>query len=193
MSIIHEALKKVQSNRTETQSVKDSVTLPVTNANRPATPLSNTKFTTKTPAARKPLTYNILLWCFLILAISAVTFYNLYDFTVRTTEMSKANFASASVQPLTSQARHIPNTPATQIITPELPEPIASQPPQPQKGEILLTGIVFMDGKNFALINNEFYETGETVEDATITKITTDSVDIIQKGLSRTIKVLRPK
>ncbi|MCB9772582.1 MAG: hypothetical protein H6754_08550 [Candidatus Omnitrophica bacterium] len=193
MSIIHEALKKVQSNRSETQSDKDTLTPPVKIQSRPAAPLPKPAPTPTTVVARKPFTYNIFVWCFLILAISAVTFYNLYDFTVRTAGMSKTNFASTSIQPFPSQPSHTPNTPATQTITPQIPAPIVPQPLQPQKGEILLTGIVFMDGKNFALINNEFYETGEMVEDGTITKITTDSVDITQNGLPRTIKVLRPK
>ena len=50
-----------------------------------------------------------------------------------------------------------------------------------------------MDGKNFALINKEFYEAGEKVEGATITKISDDSIDILQKGKTRTIKVIRPE
>ena len=89
-----------------------------------------------------------------------------------------------------------PNTPNTAahtdlIVSLPMTEPVAA--PKIKKGEILLSGIVLMDGKNFALVNKEFYEVGEKVEGATITKITSDSIEILQKGKTRTIKVIRPE
>lgn len=165
MSIIHEALKKVQSNRSESPSI----------INKPA---DNGK------TFQKPTVFALLLWGSVIFILLGLTFYNLYEYTRRIKEMSATKFyvpvssrSATTVSPLTTPAPAL----APSVSTPE-----------PKKGELILSGIVEMDGKSFALINKEFYEVGESVEGAKITKITPDSIEILQKGKTRTIKVLRP-
>ncbi len=141
--------------------------------------ISKAPLTTENPSAN-----NSVFWSCIILILCLATFYNLYQYVHRVNEIAATKFHDTKL------------TIASSTITP-LPVPIAVvktlKPPQPQKGEIILSGIVEMDKKSFALINNEFYETGEMVQGAKITKITTDSIEILQKGQARTIKVLRPE
>ncbi len=180
MSIIHEALKKVQSNRSETKTLKDQAPP----ATAKSTPLPTGKATA--PATPKPATLlGSSLWAAVIIILCGFTFYNLYELKTRKNEL-----LAAKVPPVIEQALPAPITNAV-VVTPIVPPP--PPPVKPKKGEILLSGIVLMDGKNFALINKEFYEVGEKVEGATITKITDDSIDILQKGKTRTIKVIRPE
>ena len=171
MSIIHEALKKVQSNRSETKTLKDPAV--------PSAPVAAAPKPMAAHAQKKPPTVtHLALWCLLIVGVCGFTFYNLYQFIMRTTEMAVAKYPAQTVSVSAPVAA---------------PAPVVQAKPVPvKKGEILLSGIVLMDGKNFALINKEFYEVGETVEGATITKITVDSVEVLQKGKTRTIKVIRP-
>lgn len=158
MSIIHEALKKVQSNRSE-----------------------NTSIVAKTTAEKRTIpqqSKNSMHWWILLVSVLAgITIYNLYEYTRTTREMSATKFYA-------SQLSVVANEPGTSTALPK--------PPQPKKDELILSGVVEMDGKNFALINNEFYEVGEKAAGRKITKITTDSVEILEKGKTRIIKVLRP-
>lgn len=160
MSIIHEALKKVQSNRSESPSI----------INKPAD---------DGKTFQKPTAFVLLLWGSVIFILVGLTFYNLYEYTHRIKEMSSTKFyvPATTVSPMTAAA-------------PALAPGVSA--PEAKKGELVLSGIVEMDGKSFALINKEFYEVGESVEGAKITKITPDSIEILQKGKTRTIKVLRP-
>lgn len=149
MSIIHEALKKVQSNRSE---------------NKPQ------------PQKSKSISRIIVaLGAVLILIICGISGYQV---------IKLANRNSDTLAPVITNA--------TISTSPTLPVVNLPPPSRTKRGQIFLTGIVIMDGRNFALINDEFYEEGEKVEGAKITKITDDSVDILQKGKTRTIKVIRP-
>jgi len=192
MSIIHEALKKVQSNKAESKTLKQE---PKPDSSVPVAkiaPLSPSQTESQTAmsdasAGKKPPTFmGITMWSFVIFALCSFTFYNLYQFIIHTTEMAVTKYSSASVHPFPAQNSTAPATPI--VVTAESPKPIKIK-----KGEILLSGIVMMDGKDFALINKEFYEVGETVEGAKITKITDDGIEILQRGKARTIKVIRPE
>lgn len=164
MSIIHEALKKVQSNRSENPSP------------------TNKPVAVEKPF-QKPNAFALLLWGFTTFILVSLTFYNLYEYTRRTKEMSMTKFYVPASRPATLAS-------APDVATSALAPSVSA--PEPKKGELVLSGIVEMDGKSFALINKEFYEVGESVEGAKITKITPDSIEILQKGKTRTIKVLRP-
>ncbi len=158
MSIIHEALKKVQSNRSENTSIVN-------------------KTTANTTISPKQSNLSMHWWILLVSALAGITIYNLYEYTLTSREMAITKFSAGQLPVLSSET----------LGTTSLPKP-----PQPKKDELILSGVVEMDGKNFALINNEFYETGEKVSGRTITKITTDSIEVLEKGKTRTIKVLRP-
>ncbi len=200
MSIIHEALKKVQSNRSqnnkdgseivENPSMKETVA-PSSVSSRPLAKASAAKF----PFQNKFLSSNSLIWSAIILALSIYTFLNLHDLSLRINDL--ANLAASSstnpaqsprltAQP-TSETEPQAIVPATNAIASTPPAPIIK--PQRKKGEIILSGITSMDGKNFALINDGIYETGEIVEGATITRITDTSVILFQRGNTKILKV----
>ena len=65
MSIIHEALKKVQSNRTESKILKDP-------------PIASFVPDAAVVSKNSSNVTNTVLWCILIVAVSGFTFYNLY-------------------------------------------------------------------------------------------------------------------
>lgn len=158
MSIIHEALKKVQSDRSEN--------IPVLKP-----PPGQTK------TLPEPSGISIWLWAFLTTSLGAIGVYNFYQYTLITRQMATTKFYA-------SQAVVTPLAVEKPAVTPK--------PPQAKKDDLVLFGVVEMDGKNYALINNEFYEAGEKAAGRTITKITTDSIEILEKGKTKTIKVLRP-
>jgi hypothetical protein len=187
MSIIHEALKKVQSERSENTKTQNNIT--PTPKQAPADSIISSA-ALKTPAAviKNFWTINKLLWALLLVILLGFTFYNLFAYNVRTTENAIASSAVASIKPPATA-----NIASIHPSTTTVPIARTPMPPQAKKGELILSGVVEMDGKNFALINNEFYETGETVEGARITRITNDSIDILQKNKERTIKILRPR
>jgi type II secretory pathway component PulC len=184
MSIIHEALKKVQSSQSENKTLKDPTA--TSSVHSELTPVSNIKVVA--PSVKNPPTViTLALWSILIVGVCGFTFYNLYELKNRKSEMAATPYSPTLAQtPLTQ----------TTVVATQLPlieqAPVVA-PVKIKKGEILLSGIVIMDGKNFALVNKEFYEVGEKVEGATITKITSDSIEILQKGKTRTIKVIRPE
>ncbi|MCB9757284.1 MAG: hypothetical protein H6753_02525 [Candidatus Omnitrophica bacterium] len=186
MSIIHEALKKVQSERSGNTNAQNN---PATTPKQ--SPSNSTTYSTilKTPLiTNNSWSINKLLWSLLLFILLSFTLYNLYSYNVRITKIAATDSDILSVQSLVNQNTNSNHPPAITDPAARIP-----MPPQPKKGELILSGVVKMDGKNFALINNEFYETGETVEGAKITRITTDSVDILQKNKLRTIKILRPR
>ncbi len=178
MSIIHEALKKVQSNRAE-KPISDDNSSPIKNPPLLKNNLFVGNSTTSTPPRAKNI--NSILWGWFIFALLFVTFYNLYEYRKQIEEAAKTKFSAQNL----SEPQPTKTTP---VLTSTLPTAV-----QPRKGEIILSGIVQMDDKDFALINNKFYEAGEVVDDALIKKITSDSVEIIQKEKTRIIKVLRPE
>lgn len=184
MSIIHDALKKVQSKRSENTTVQKKFA-PV--AKQPPTDsiIADTALKPRLTVPQNSWAINRLLWSLLFVILLGFTFYNLYEYNVRTTEIAIAHSSAQSLLDKNTNSIQPSVTPVAVAHTPT--------PPQPKKGELILSGVVEMDGKNFALINNEFYETGETVEGAKITRITTDSINILQKNKHRTIKILRPR
>lgn len=187
MSIIHEALKKVQSQRSENTSAQNNIT-PAQKRAPAESSISDTALNARPAIPKNLSTINKLLWSFLLFILLGFTFYNLYEYNVRITEIALTNSAITPVQPPADKITDSTHPPETTVPITRIPTPS-----QPKKGELILSGVVEMDGKNFALINNEFYETGETVEGVKITRITTDSIDILQRNKHRTIKILRPR
>ncbi len=186
MSIIHEALKKVQSNRAENSAAENPVRSTPKVLSSTTQTFSDKIKEKNAVIANKRFSKQEIFWTILIFSLGAVTFYNLSEYTKRTAEISRTKIFVPTVTSAMVQS---------QTAIPSIAVPVSSSTPTPvlpKKGEIILSGIVEMDGKNFALINKEFYETGETVEGATITKISSDSIEISQKGKTRVIKILRP-
>ena len=71
--------------------------------------------------------------------------------------------------------------------------PFGPPAPKPQKAApkdtLALSGIMTMDNKKVALINNEIYEVGETVQGMKIVDIAPDSVQIKMGGKVKTLKI----
>ena len=187
MSIIHEALKKVQSERSENTRTQNNIA-PAPKRALADSNISSAELTAYTEITKNSWALNKRLWSLLLFILVAFIFYNLYKYNLRITKITIANSTMPSVQSLADK-----NTNSLYPSATTAPVVRTPTPPQPKKGELILSGIVEMDGKNFALINNEFYEKGETVEGAKITRITTDSINILQKNKQRTIKILRPR
>lgn len=184
MSIIHEALKKVQSQRTES-SVFDSVPAASEKINSPALPLSRaeTRSEVNHQSAKKPVPGLSILWITLAIILAGAAAYYLRESRLLNENTPPLkNYPETAIPVKTPEAK---SENSDQGKTGHLSGPSAQAPK-----EILLSGIVVMDGKKFALVNNNYYETGESVSGATITRITADSIDIIQDGRASTLKVL---
>ena len=170
MSIIHEALKKVQSNQPDNKNI--FIKPPTPKSSVPCASPKN--ILTAQKPMRRPLF--LLTGGLVLAALSGFSAYNLYLLSL-----------SKSLVPTTNSNLVASGLPGAQ-------RPNATITPKaPPKNELILSGIVQMDGKDFALINKEFYETGELVGEAKITKITAESIEILQNGKTQTIKVLRPQ
>lgn len=196
MSIIHEALKKVQSNRS--QNNKEEILLPKPPL-QPAESASVQKIETpavgpsaKIPAKKFP--FDLIVWGVVLTTLIGFLFFNLQEFMNRLTEIAAFN---AAPKPAATVIVVPPVTPSVAISPPvatvEAPPPAPPTPPAPpkrQKGELVLYGITFMDGKEFALINDGIYQVGDDVEGAKIDRITNQSVIVTQKGKTKILKVL---
>lgn len=177
MSIIHEALKKVQSDRLqnkEAPAVLKEPEQPVTPAAPPVRPApisTPERPQGPSPAVSKRSPVERFVWSALIVSLAGFTFFNLAELTEQTVS-------------------------TTQSATPSLPSALQqaastdlAASSRRQKDNLILSGITLMDGKKFALINNGIYEVGDEVEDAVVTRITDKSVIVSQKGKTRILKV----
>jgi MSHA biogenesis protein MshK len=71
-----------------------------------------------------------------------------------------------------------------------VPVPILTIPAPSSKSKLVINGIMDKGGKNVALINNEIYEVGETVNGMTITKISLETIEFVDsKGAVKVYKV----
>lgn len=195
MSIIHEALKKVQSDRSQNKEGPEILKPEGKPADRPSRPSAGEEDLSKAqPAAavnRPRFAWDTFLWICIALLLSGMTFLNLYQYTARTAMMAALSFPSASIPfpaPYPEQKAAIPVIVSAPEIVPA-PSPVPQAPPKPKKGAIILSGITLMDGKNYALINDGIYEIGDEIAGSKITKITSDSVELTHWGTTRTLKV----
>jgi len=180
MSIIHEALKKVQSNRSQnndldilSESVEKSADFLSHQPKKiPANHPPKSAQTENTSSKKSRVLSAAFVWSLLILSLTVITFFNLFEFSARNTELSSIAYPA---------------------LAPASPSKVPSS--LPPKMEIILKGIATIEHQNFALINDESYEVGEQIGEeagsAMITKINPDSVEIFQDGQTRILKVKR--
>lgn len=191
MSIIHDALKKVQTNLS---SQNDA---PPPSPGQPPAFLKPDEHLPEnsTPSARQPapshppkrIFSSRFLWLSVILAllpIAVIAGSRIFSEN-RTTQIRKA-------------PSHPEESPNILVIKPAPPSPAPSilrdtripAIPTPPRDEIVLAGIVNIDGKNMALINNEYYAEGETVGGVKLVAITDSSVDVLlPDGKIKTLKL----
>ncbi len=79
----------------------------------------------------------------------------------------------------------------TETASPLPVAPIPDEPAEavPEEAEITLNGIMSAGDKNVALINDEIYEIGDTVNEMKIIEISLDSVQMLKKGKTKTFQV----
>ena len=195
MSIIHDALKKVQERlnpKTEAKSVVTPTTTPETSGylyeTSPALEtLPGTGQETinqKIAATNKMKTIYTLCGALVIITASVVYLY--YQFQSDIPKVQR--LASKSFATLT----HKEPTPdfkakAPQELKSMAQVTIATNSPTPIT--LNIHGIMSNTGGNLVLINDQVYQEGDTVDGAKITKINLDSISIINNGIEKTILV----
>lgn len=182
MSIIHDALKKVQNK--DPGKVKA--------ASRPS------ESTDPAPALKlAPGNLRFILLCgFLILAALAWTYVRLQPPRETAEVMITAFKIPIGSVPGAPRDLSIPAPPAAFAEAPlsgEGSSPLAPEPADPLAA-IRIEGIMDMGGgKHVALINGNMYEEGQTLHGRTIHQITLESVTVLDQGQERILAVKPPK
>ncbi len=184
MSTIHDALKKAEQDmKPEDQNA------PITSApqkphnpfNKPAAPpemSQETRQETVQPPKRNGKKFigviiAIILCCVLGFGITyALDFFDLFP-SQRKALSSKVSRFFLSLQPQPADP----------------PSSNAAASPQKTKPPFKLQGIMVMEGKNVALINNDIYEAGDTVENIEILSISSKQITVLENGEEKTLRV----
>ncbi len=178
MSIIYEALKKTQKHlERKTQPASSSIS---------ATPTSSTISpqgpTTSSPTKENKQILPVLLTIAAIGLIGCAVVFFVIALQNRT-----------APAPLSSQPETTP-FPTDEPIPPTeaSPAPVLAETTQPIKDspQLILSGIIYTDSDQLALINNQIYRTGEYVEGKKIIRITPDKVELSDEG---NIEILKTK
>ncbi len=172
MSIIHEALKKVQQTTSPGQPPRSPAVPPGDNATTPSS-------TAPAPAVPTPLTISLLTVLgtaiFIILVI-------LIKLAVETTQHPRlVSSQQKNAVPLqTEQAPPPAPTAPTPAATPTT-KPTASEDP------FRIEGIMDMGNKKVALINGNVYEEGQSVNGLLIVGIELNQITVMDNGARRVI------
>ncbi len=186
MSIIHDALKKVQDKNAREAHAKSPAPTPPPAAQ-----------TTTSAAVTRPDRENRLVILLLgTLIIGILIFAIITNMPKRPTEQV---IITASQIPITNR-QPVPQLPPAQkplAATAPAPAPLPAQPkasPEDPFAMLRVEGIMDMGGeKKVALINGNIYEEGQTIYGRIIAQITLDSVTIVDDGKKRTFPVNPPK
>jgi hypothetical protein len=192
MSIIHDALKKVQ------QTNPGGAPTASLNSQEPAQAPEPTKTQDKT---------SIPLLVAALCAVIAMVFAALPQFTPK---KNATPSAAAVITPVSI------TTPSQPVSEPTLSAPIATGPsantvsqavahavaappaptptqrvidPNDPLSNIQIEGIMDMGGKKVVLINGNVYEEGQTIHGKIISEISFDSLSVIDEGRKRTFKI----
>jgi len=176
MSIINDALKKVQQSLQPSSSNLSDSGQPPTPATGPQQPkMKDTPSGTAQaePQQTHPVSKNkkwrdsaLLLICFVICAL--LFFLILFLFR------QKSLFPMPAPAPVQKTAAPTP--------------PAPNKPPR-NPNDIVVTGVMKMGSGNMALINNEIYEVGEIVNGARIVTIEMDRVEVMKDGQIQVLRV----
>ncbi len=164
MSIINDALKKVQTNlvkkeQKEPPTNKVDIYAKLHKPREPQPPQDPSTTVNTNPILEKPesspVTLPILIGAFTLIIgfLLAVLI-----------------FVS---NPALMKSKTVSSAPAASTV-----EPTVTPPKVYGKDEFVLSGIMMMGDKRVALINNDIYETGETIQGRKIINITFDKVEL---------------
>lgn len=167
MSIIYDALQKVQNN------ISKETAAPQAKNDAPKASPAKTKI--------KPYFIYILALCLgLVLSNFAYNFVS-----------EKKNSAPVRVTP----APRLVTPPVSPVKQPPVVQPLNSQEPSNPNATgaepaLMLNGVFFEQGEGYALINNKILRLGDEIDGAKITEITIDGVSLDSNG--KTIKLASP-
>jgi type II secretory pathway component PulC len=183
MSIIHDALKKVQQSADQKEDRKPQPVL----ASSPPTD------------ANPPIFVIITAIIAIAVVILLVILWNLAKETTRTP--SPAAITADQNRPVQTVYHTSVQEPATQTATPRGPSPkelgsalVSNRPVKAMEPEdplslIRVQGIVQKEGKLAVLINDNVYEEGQTVFGRIIARVSPDTVTFMDNGRLRTFPV----
>jgi hypothetical protein len=207
MSIIHDALKKVQRGLTPAPK---AVNIPEPQA---TTAKNTSGYLYETPteieilppaegpaAVRKPPVKNIIKSILALIcatAITAVSAWYIWQ-ELRTGVPQVQTFTKKSINTLIHKINPLTNTPKPPA--PVVLKPLAQitinpaavkNPNEPKTAPVTLDihGIMSKGTSNLVLINDQVYQEGDEVEGAKIVKINLDSITVINNGEEQTIHV----
>jgi hypothetical protein len=192
MSIIHDALKKVQQT------------------NNPGTPTppvfsKEPERTPEPPKSQDKISIPLLIA--VICAIIGMTIAALLPFLPKKTLVPPAPVVVAPQPPVAENPAPIPEVVqpaapsqdtvskavASAIATPTTPAPTPPAQkvvnPDDPIGSLQIEGVVDMGGKKAVLINGNVYEEGQTIYGRIISEITFDSLTVIENGQKRTLPI----
>ena len=184
MSIIHDALKKVQQT--------NNAGLPT-----PPTPSQETAPSPETAKAQDKTSLPLLVA--VICAVVAMIFAALPQFTPKKTTAPSTPVAAAPVSPAVPTKQPVPEpaAPSTNTISKAVANAVAAptQPPSAPVQKIVdpndplssiqIEGVMDMGGKKAVLINGNVYEEGQTIHGRIISSITFDSLTVMENGQKR--------
>ena len=193
MSIIHDALKKVQQTN---------------NVGTPA-PLAPYQEPVQPPEQPKPQDkMSIPLLVAVICAIVAMVFAALPQLTPRkiaapaataqtpvpvTPEKKQPGPKPAVAQPQSPSSDTVSKAVANAVASPVIPalKPPAQKiiDPNDPLSSVQIEGVIDMDGKKAVLISGNVYEEGQTIYNRIITEITFDTLTVIENGQKRTLPI----
>jgi len=155
MSIIYDALKKIEKSNSLTPKTED-----------------------KKNASGGPKTKTYLLYI-LVVCLGAVIANIFLGFFAKPVKVAKVNKAVASpVLPPVAPA-------APKVLPPaasSLPIPAAEAKRQPEFPPLVLNGVFFSQAEGYALINNQIVKEGDTVDGAVVKRIRLEEVELEFEG-----------
>jgi hypothetical protein len=193
MSIIHDALKKVQQKLAPKPDTSEAAPAPLDNLYVTPEPVENlpTPASQQEPSPKSLLkveTKNILVLCGAMMVIAGSAYYLYYQYKDSIPKVN--NFAQKTFYKLVYKKDP---PPAFKTKAPEDLKPLAQLTITPSKTSSPITlnihGIMANANGNLALINDQVYQEGDEVDGAKIVKINLDSIVVDVNGAQQTIFV----
>jgi len=171
MSIIHDALKKIQTQSPGANNLEPAPAAATSNPNEQAS--DNSTDTTKKP---------LIILMAVVLSITVVIILAiLYKLASDTTQHAKPAFTLTAI----SAWNPIKFRDKAKSLKTQKPETL---PPEQIAAGLRIEGVMNMGGKMTTLINGDVYEEGQRVNDKIISEITFDSVTILDNGKKKTLR-----
>jgi hypothetical protein len=165
MSIIHDALKKVQNGKQSSPDGNGPVS-GAPDASQPVPGPASDRPKEPSPAIPKPVLISLMA----VVSIVVIALLFILLGLARQT----------SIHPTI-----VPETPPLKVSV-SVASPTQPAPPLEQ---LKLEGIMNMGEKKVALINGSIYEEGQTVDGMTVVKVTESNVTVLENGVEKVLKI----